>query len=197
MTSGRSGMTLIELLMVITIIALLIGLLLPALALLKRNQATLETRRMLGDLGLAVTTYLQQWPRLGDGTGSSADDFSAEPLRWLAQSLPGTKTPLYAVPPRFAARRTPTGWEPCALGAATMVLDAWGRPLQVTVTNGPFGAPANGYAFADLIELRSNGASDDPQDDLIRRFSVSGDASPRDGVIDPGLTPREWIDVKP
>lgn len=191
------GLTLIELLVVVGIVGVLIGLLIPGLMLVRKQQKRLETVRALHELGQAISTALQERPLLDGRTDRVATDFMAEPMRFLARAAGKRSVPLYALPPRRAARRSADGaWVRCAPGEATLVLDAWDAPLVFTVENGPYGADAGRYEFSDNIEIRSGGPSPIPGDDIVWRFSVSGDVEPRDGARDPDVVPREWAEVR-
>src|SRR5438105_3070453 len=55
--AGRSGFTLVELLVVIGIIAVLIGLLFPVIASVRKQARVAETRQQLSGIGMAINAY--------------------------------------------------------------------------------------------------------------------------------------------
>ncbi len=70
------GFTLVELLVVITIIIILVGILVPAVGAIRRNARNVQTRSILGTLGTALESYKSE-ARLGSVYPPSASDIVA------------------------------------------------------------------------------------------------------------------------
>src|SRR5262245_61698934 len=71
----RRGATLIELLVVIFIIAILLGLLMPALQSARAKATTVQCQNNVRQVGLAVSQYITSWKKF------------PEPNRWTINAL--------------------------------------------------------------------------------------------------------------
>ncbi len=118
--SRRNGFTLIELLVVIAIIAILAGMLLPALGRAKRRGQTAVCTSNLKQMGLGFFMYLND-------TGKTFPVAYTPQQFWMAvlrtNNVPSDKIRLCPTAP-VPANRTPTGE---AVGTATA---AWYGPLK-------------------------------------------------------------------
>jgi prepilin-type processing-associated H-X9-DG protein len=119
-SADRIGFTLLELLLVIGILALLVGLLLPAVQRLREAAHQMACANHVKQIGLAALNYESARGQLPDGGGNGRPGFFAQVLPYLEQpniklAAPWRSGDLVAV--YFCpSRRTPTRWQGNALG---------------------------------------------------------------------------------
>lgn len=169
---SRSGFTLIELLVVIAIIAVLVGLLFPALGLLRRNQRKATTVKLMQDVSLAITQYLQESPLLG----ASPADFADRPVYYLVQVHREQKRkPLIELSTKYLAKGTAPTYADATEMDATVILDGFSTPslkmpLRFEVTNAAKGS----RSYTDRVVIRSEaGTPGKVGDDLVMTFELS------------------------
>ena len=154
------GFTLVELLVVITIILILAGLLVPVITLVKNRQRIAEARTEMQGLSLALSLYLRDYGILGEEAIENPADFKEKPALFLIQRpfLAGRDPYIEPKPSRMVNEAGSV----VAMGEVTQVLNVWGVPIEVIVTNGK-SSPSQPYDYTRQIEIRSGDGSADPQ----------------------------------
>lgn len=171
---AQRGFTMIELLTVIAIIGILMALLLPVLANVRRNAKETATRSLIKSIETAIAAYEFDWGvyppdgqagaitayRPGGGTysvqnSSSLFYFLTTPFRISPNAAKGEVWgskdvgPYLDVPVRNQKLN----------GTATDIIDVWGRPLQYDNIRDPQ-TSASGYdtmpTTANSTEIRAN-----------------------------------------
>jgi len=182
-TVGRrpsTAFTLIELLMVIAVIAILVGLLMAALGLVKRNARRVTTLATMQHIAEVTMIYLDTWPCLGDAAAADGMDFRKDPWAYLHKRHVSDSSLGKAPPLEFPIARlaTQTGPGQCQMASssktATHIVDYFGigpdnvlgwHIVQVV-------PPASPIAYTKQIVLRSScGTPDNNNDDLIMEYS--------------------------
>lgn len=164
----RRGFTLIELLIAVAIIVALVGLLLPALAILRKQQRTAATRQLMTQVGQAVVQYLDAHARFGPATADGGDA-ATSPWRYLAREPAALgQIPFLDLPISRLAR---ADGAPVAMAMeADAIRDAFGDPLGWTIDNDP-DVGALRWTYSEAITLRSHTGNQDPADDLVLRLT--------------------------
>ncbi len=88
---ARGGFTLVEILVVITIIAILMALLLPAVQAARESTRRTQCANNLRQIGLGMTDYHAIWGRLPQGTlrrMTASDPSQTSMISWIARILP-------------------------------------------------------------------------------------------------------------
>jgi prepilin-type N-terminal cleavage/methylation domain-containing protein len=182
----RSGFTMIELLIVIVIISVLMGLLLPALNMIKSRQRRVATLSTMKQVSMAVTNYFTTYPALGDDMANDSKDFAENPMQFLYRNPTQAGKPEYfSLPPSKMAIGgpiTPFPGGPYAAPASSAsgehILDSYATPslanrLLWMMVNGPNPGGGGTKTYADRVFMRScAGTLNFPTDDIILRLDV-------------------------
>ncbi len=170
----QRGFTLVELLVTISIIVLLAALLLPVMSMLRKKQRTTTTAALMNQVVLALTSYLELHPTLGDGNDDTA--FARDPLRYLvrdpARSGRGAYLELRINQMVRDSSGSGTGPFVTATAAdATHLADSWRDPIEFQVKHlAVAGSPRR---YVGRLVLRSRAGSADPRrdDDLVLEYT--------------------------
>ena len=167
----NKGFTLVELLIVITIILVLAGLLVPIITLVANRQRVAEARVEMQGLSLALSVYLRDYGILGEEAAESPTDFKDQPGLFLIQRpfLAG-KDPYVEPKPN---RMVNDAGQVVAMDEATQILNIWGVPIEVIVTNAK-SSPSQPYDFTKEIEIRSGDGTGESDQVLI--FNLDHDS---------------------
>lgn len=175
--SNRRAFTMLELLVVVTIMAILAGGVMAMLGILKKQEKRFATKKMISEeIVCALNTYLGRWPTLGD---TSAKDFRAAPWQYLyarARRTAGGEMTELPVHRLVKARAGGTTCEMAGNQAqGTHVVDYFGNGtdniLNFIVIEGGTGRTR----YAKAIEIRSSaGTLTKDSDDILFRFVAPG-----------------------
>ncbi len=173
MNDHRRAFTLIELLVVIAIIAVLAGMLMAGLMLLKNAQRRAEARKVLDELQLGIGDYLNEYARVGD---TAATEFVLNPVLYL------NLRPVQAGKPALQeARGSRFGHWDIGLAAmrkannqidATHFLDPWGNPYCWEIGESLSGG--TGPRYVNYLKIWSTAGTIGQLNDDIISFIGSG-----------------------
>jgi len=167
-SAAPAAFTLIEILITIAVIVLLVGMLFPALSMIRKANNRAISRITLENLKDAITNYLHDFPNLGNA--NDASDFVASPLTFLYRNPIATGQPPYYEPRvAHAATGSPTLYQHATnLSTADQVLDAFGEPVQFQILNSL--TVANRLYTYDITMFSQVGTDADTTDDIVLHY---------------------------
>ena len=177
--SRRRGFTLIELMIVIAVIVILASMILATLSILKRLSRIAQTKATMGDISVALSTYFDSWPVLGDAGDATASDFVKEPWTYLFRRGHAVNKQFIDLSVTRLVKMTGVGTctAPDSQQTATHMIDFFGNyPVNVfefKIANGPVGGGAGGAAkyTRDIMFRSSAGTPNQKSDDLILHWT--------------------------
>ncbi len=175
----RRGFTLIELMIVIVVIAILASMILATLSILKRLSRVAQTKAAMADISLALSTYFDAWPVLGDAGDATASDFTKDPWSYLFKRGHSVNKQFIDLSVTRLVKMTGVGTcSPAdAQQTATHIIDFFGNypsnVFEFKIANGPVGGGAGGVAkyTRDIMFRSSAGTPNQKSDDLILHWT--------------------------
>ncbi len=171
------GFTLIELMIVIVVIAILASMILATLSILKRLSRIAQTKSSMGDISLAISTYFDSWPVLGDTADATASDFTKDPWDYLYKRRRATNRQFIDLSVTRLVKMTGVGTcvAPDSQRDATHIIDFFGNyPVNVfefKIANGPVGGTGMAKFTRDIVFRSSAGTPSDKSDDIILHWT--------------------------
>ena len=173
----RVGFTLVELLVVITIIALLVGLLLPAVITARAQARRTQCTHNQGELGKALANYVSDKKFYPGYVNRSLASSNQRPLTWLEMLLPyvdqeavwtGSSTPgnnLWGATTATTPWRV-TQYQMSLLGAASIVVPVYVCPSDSNPNNVTTPASKTSYVANCGVEDQTTNSIPNPTDRL-------------------------------
>lgn len=174
MRNMHRGFTLIELLIAITIIAVLVGMLMSGVSIVRKKQVIARTKVQMQGLSLALTSYLSDYGIIGDQRVANPTDFPAEPAMYLLVRPQQTQRRPY-ISAELAPLGDATGDSVQSALEARTIIDPFGKPLEFAITNDR-SSPSQPYDHTVGIEIRSTAGTSATDDDLVLSFELDRDA---------------------
>jgi prepilin-type N-terminal cleavage/methylation domain-containing protein len=180
MTRCDRGFTMIELLVVITIISILIGMTFGIMNMLIRQRKKVETKQLMQQISGALTDYLATYPILGITRDATSSDFVDSPWTFIGRNaMPGRGPSLGEMRTKYLASGPAIGpWNGALNATADQILDGFttsdhSNHFVWAIVNGHSVGGGSAFTYTDQIWLRSTaGTPADPRDDLIMRFTL-------------------------
>lgn len=173
MSRRARGFTLIELMVVVAIIAALIGLLVPAMSVLKNRQKQAQARTQVMGLALAVQNYLGDYGILGEELAENPTDFAAAPAHFLIARPRRSNRDVYLQVK--TSEITDDALQPVPEVDARQLINPWGKRIRFTITNARSG-PTTGFDHTKTIVIRSGPTGADIPNELIYSYDLDQDA---------------------
>lgn len=125
----HSGFTLIELLVVVSIIAILASMVFAALGMLTTNAKRETSKRLIRDVGQAISVYLQDYAQLGGNSPAFNDN------PWLYLGIQPTKAGKpYYIELTHKNLKMANG-AGATIRDGEVIIDEWKNPIIFEVTN--------------------------------------------------------------
>ena len=171
--SSRRGFTIMELMIVITIIVILAAMALASLTVLRRSKNIAVTMDMMVHIHEAVSRYIVQVGKLGDPTPAFVDD----PWKYLYKNQSANRqTPFIELPTARLVRKTGAG--SCVPAdnpkEATHIVDHWGQtPNNVLSWTIIQASKTAGFDYVQAIVFRSSvGTPAKDEDDIVYYYTA-------------------------
>jgi prepilin-type N-terminal cleavage/methylation domain-containing protein len=179
MRTRERGFTLVEILIVVLVIAILLSLLMPALAHLRRKGRIVATNELMQQLATALTDYMDRYPSLGDpALPDPSSDFKDQPWKFLyinwvknLKEEPKLQLQVKLLTTGGAAYAPAT-----SLNDGERILDyfpngAHTNALWFDVKNEPVAGFTNRFATTEVRIYSSAGTLNDRRDDIIWEYT--------------------------